>query len=176
MPDQPAWWEIKKPEYSQVWNDINLAFDFTPSTSPWDWPGFREPVPSITYAFSTEEDDAAVDEFFALMKGHIRACARPDEWVYGLDWQHTCCRYNPHLLEEPAPDALGRRVPWEGFLLPDGDYAITLADDWRWGTLGHPWERSLCVFGQPLMDAVAQARPRLLDRIMRVNGRRPPES
>lgn len=175
MPDQPAWWDIKEPECTQVWTDVNLAFDFTPSTSPWDWPGFREPIPSITYGFSNEEDDAAVDEFLVLMTAHICVCARADEWVYGLDWQHICCRYNPHWLDEPAPDALGRRAPWERFLLPDGDYAITLADDWRWGTLGHPWERSLCVFGQPLMDAVVQAKPRLLGHVIRVNGQRQQE-
>ncbi|CAM4135964.1 DUF2716 domain-containing protein [Deinococcus marmoris] len=147
MPDQPVWWEIKEPEDSQVWSDFRLTFDFNPSTSSRDWPSFREPVPSVTCALSTEWDAAASEEFLALMKGHIRACARPDEWVYGLDPHHTCCRYNPHLLEEPAPDALGYRDPWDGFVLPNGDYGITLADDWRWGTLGHPWEWSLCVFG-----------------------------
>ncbi|WP_083810862.1 DUF2716 domain-containing protein [Deinococcus maricopensis] len=37
--------------------------------------------------------------------------------------------------------------PWERGLLPDGDCASTLAPDGLYGTLGHLWELSVCVFG-----------------------------
>lgn len=36
-------------------------------------------------------------------------------------------------------------------VFPDGDYYIAAADDLRWGTFGHPWERSLCVWGDALV-------------------------
>ena len=38
-------------------------------------------------------------------------------------------------------------------VFPDGDYSIFLATDLRLGTFGHPWEETLCVFGQPLLDS-----------------------
>lgn len=163
---------MRDAEYASVWNDFTLAFDFRPSTSPWDWPGFREPAPSVTYALSLQEDDALIDEFYDAMREHLLACARPDEEVYGLDWQHECQRYRPHAVF--GDETAERAVHWTAYLMPDGDYAITLADDWRWGVLGHPWERSICVFGEGLVEAVRTRPPRVFDHVLRVDGRRAP--
>ncbi|MEU2865764.1 DUF2716 domain-containing protein [Streptomyces mirabilis] len=79
-------------------------------------------------------------------------------WI--LDWQHICYRLRPDL---PSTDMFLPRVlegrSREGWPLspyPDGDYYIFLADDLRFGTFGHPWEHSLCVFGAELLEAIAE--------------------
>jgi len=52
-----------------------------------------------------------------------------------------------------------------------GDYFIWLAQDFRYGTFGHPWEPSLCVFGEELLAAVAEIGDEAFGRILRRNGR-----
>jgi hypothetical protein len=47
-----AWQPLTSSEYDDVWNRFEGAFWFTPSMHPEDWPGFREPTPSITYDIS----------------------------------------------------------------------------------------------------------------------------
>jgi len=50
-----------------------------------------------------------------------------------------------------------------GAVFPDGDYHIHLTRDLRLGTFGHPWEETVCVFGDllTLIDAelTAALRP-----------------
>ncbi|WP_354644540.1 DUF2716 domain-containing protein [Kitasatospora camelliae] len=40
----------------------------------------------------------------------------------------------------------------------------------RFGTFGHPWERSLCVLGAGLLDLVEESVHRVLPRVLRRNG------
>ncbi|MFA7767591.1 DUF2716 domain-containing protein [Streptomyces sp. NRRL S-448] len=41
---------------------------------------------------------------------------------------------------------------WPGSVYPDGDYHLYRTPELRFGTFGHPWEHTLCVFGAPLRD------------------------
>ena len=59
--------------------------------------------------------------------------------------------------------AVELRVP----VLPNGDYYLYLAPDLSFGTFGHPWEQTICVFGAPLLAATESNRPRLLTRAVR---------
>lgn len=43
------------------------------------------------------------------------------------------------------------RPGWPGSVYPDGDYYLYLDPELRFGTLGHPWEHTLCMFGAPLL-------------------------
>ncbi|WP_223874522.1 DUF2716 domain-containing protein [Salinispora fenicalii] len=49
-----------------------------------------------------------------------------------------------------------------------------LAEDFRFGTFGHPWELSLCVFGGDLLDLVEADLHTVLGQVMRRNGRQVP--
>ena len=82
-----------------------------------------------------------------------------------LDWQHPCYRFDPF-----GPFTFSETYHGMIPVVPDGDYSIFLADDFSYGTFGHPWEQSICVFGQPLIDVVEHERPRLLGRVVRRNG------
>jgi hypothetical protein len=86
--------------------------------------------------------------------------------VVVLDWQHQTYRCRPHKVrDEEPPDEM-----WPTEIYPNGDYYIWLAGDFRYGTFGHPWEPSLCVFGEELLAAVAEIGDAALGRILRRNG------
>jgi hypothetical protein len=71
----------------------------------------------------------------------------------------------PHQVGRPGkPD-------WPGYVYPDGDYYLYLTGDMRLGTFGHPWERTLCVFGEALLAQVTDRITDLLGAPVRV---RPP--
>ncbi len=82
------------------------------------------------------------------------------------------------VIVEPVPSITYRNMPFEAAdpnawsipVLPDGDYYIFLSPDFRFGTFGHPWEETICVFGQELLDAFAQHPPQLFREIVRSNG------
>ncbi|GAA4586840.1 hypothetical protein GCM10023107_03950 [Actinoplanes octamycinicus] len=64
-----------------------------------------------------------------------------------LDWQHQSYWFRPDLQ-------VRRGDPWPLSVFPDGDYYIFLTEDLTAGTFGHPWEQTLCVFGEPLMTTL----------------------
>ncbi|WP_414646490.1 DUF2716 domain-containing protein [Embleya scabrispora] len=94
-----------------------------------------------------------------------------------LDWQHTCYRLRPDVPETDMflPRVLeGRsREGWPFGLYPDGDYHIFLAQDLRFGTFGHPWEHTLCVFGAELLNVIEQDIHHILGRPLRRDGAPP---
>ena len=65
------------------------------------------------------------------------------------DWVHPSLLFWPHQADRPE-DVPG----WDGGgLFPNGDYTIFVGRDYAFGVLGHPWERSSCVFGEPAVAA-----------------------
>jgi hypothetical protein len=77
--------------------------------------------------------------------------------MFALDWQHTCWSFDPHATFEN----------WEVPLIPNGDYCLFLAPQLEWGWLGHPWEQSICVFGEPLLHTLLANPPALFTKIVR---------
>ena len=67
-------------------------------------------------------------------------------------------------LEDPT---LQGRESWRIPVLPDGDYSIFLAADFRFGIFGHPWEGTWCVFGTKLLAAFETDRPRMFSSELR---------
>jgi Protein of unknown function (DUF2716) len=80
-----------------------------------------------------------------------------------LDWHHQTYRCRPYRIrDEEAPDEM-----WPTEIYPDHDYHVWLVEDLRYGTFGHPWEASLCVFGEELLAAVTEIGDEPLGRILR---------
>jgi hypothetical protein len=44
--------------------------------------------------------------------------------------------------------------PWRVTPLPNGDYYIFLSEVFRTGTFGHPWEETMCIFGDRLLHGL----------------------
>ena len=54
---------------------------------------------------------------------------------------------------------------------PDGDYYCFVDRELRFGTLGHPWEQTLCVFGDQLLAGLEAVFIDLLGLPIRRGGR-----
>lgn len=70
-----------------------------------------------------------------------------DQEMTALDWQHTPYRYSP---ARHAVAGLGWPVP----VFPNGDYYIHLASGLEWGPFGHPWQESLTLWGDALIESL----------------------
>ncbi|WP_406642908.1 DUF2716 domain-containing protein [Amycolatopsis sp. WGS_07] len=162
MADEPAWY----------W--VHDKLRFWPSTFAHDWPGFHEPRPSAAWDLSTGEYDRASAEFrlgpYAVEEHDVaravlaalKETTAEDEWLWVLHWQHQSFKFWPHRMR---PDA-----PWLVSVFPRGDYHLFLAADFSYGTLGHPWERTLCVFGDKLLPAVEKHADGILTNQLRRDG------
>lgn len=163
--DSAAWAQVRDDEAQRLWDRFDAAFRFRPSM--YDLPAIDEPTPSITYALTYEDGTRAEPVWVnrALLTA-LRRVTSIDDGVVVLDWQHPTYRCRPHRVrDEEAPD-----VTWPIEIYPDGDYYIWLAEDFRYGTFGHPWEPSLCVFGEELLTAVAESGDEALGRVLRRSG------
>lgn len=65
-----------------------------------------------------------------------------------LDWQHTPYRYSP------ARHALANIEAWPIPVFPNGDYCIHLGPGAVWGTFGHPWQRTITLWGRCLRESL----------------------
>jgi hypothetical protein len=149
---------LTDPEYGKVWDTFEDRFDFRPSVNG-PFPAISEPPQSITFSLAPNVDDEMLSELqTAIFDAFAVTGAFTDE-IYYLDWQHKCY----------ALDSGSAKNSWtNGF--PDGDYAILLAKNMLSGTFGHPWECSICFFGDQFVSAILRNKPRILGEIIRNKG------
>ncbi|MFF4653738.1 DUF2716 domain-containing protein [Streptomyces sp. NPDC001380] len=169
---------LNRAEYDQAWDRVEASLGFRPSLT--DFPGVREPAPSVTWSLrELREDDPRGhrrDRLIDTVQDALTACTPPGARLLLLNWQHTCWTLRPDL---PSTDDVflprvldGRARPgWPLSPYPDHDYYFFLAEDLGHGTFGHPWEPSLCLFGAPLLQRAADALHRLLPTVLRRDGR-----
>jgi hypothetical protein len=155
-----AWIELPRHRYIQVWDRFDEAFAFNPSVRQEDWPTFRVPVPSVTWRigellaeFAPWSDPRATPYNLALL-GALRALVPEDEPVLALDWQHTSYEFYPHRFREPE-----KVTNWCIPGLPSGEYHIFVTEDHRLGSLGHPWEQTVSVFGEGFVEVYQRLTP-----------------
>ncbi len=168
----PTWEALHYPskEDDTAWNFMDQTLQFQPSVQ--HRPGIVEPIPSLTYdighIYTVNETQARLleDDLNQKTLAALQVCTGPDERLYALDWQHTCYWFYPH-----RPFDADKAEAWGVPVLPNGDYYIFLAEDFRFGIFGHPWEQTMCIFGQPLLDAYSRSRPLLFTRIVRADGK-----
>ncbi|WP_424644844.1 DUF2716 domain-containing protein [Embleya sp. AB8] len=164
--DRPVRMLFDDPEHDDVRDRFEERFTFKPGISV--FPGVVEPPESITWhlaAITDDPDDSTLEELQAVIKRGLRACTSPGEVVYALDWQHQGYRFDPHRVGGPG------RPRRPGSAYPDGDYHLYVTRDVRLGTFGHPWEDSLCVFGDGLPAEVESRLTALLGTVLRRGGR-----
>lgn len=170
-----AWEELSKEEYNPVWDRFDSWFQFSPSVSG-TFPGILEPYPSMVYSI---EDVYSEDVQFYESKTYARynkdlqdkflktfkLLTPPDDWMYALDWQHPCYRFFPHIPFRRKPVSKEWPVP----ILPNGDYFIFLEKDFKYGVFGHPWQETMCIFGEEMLAALENNMPNLFTKIVRDN-------
>ncbi|MEU5261743.1 DUF2716 domain-containing protein [Amycolatopsis sp. NPDC021455] len=131
---------FSEPEHDDIWARFEERFAFRPDTRV--YPGITEPAGSATWHVG-DLDDAQLDALTEIVHTGLRACVEPGEELYWLDWHHAGYRFDPARVDGAGPR-------WPGAVFPDGDYYIHLTGDLRLGTFGHPWEETVCVFGDLL--------------------------
>ena len=173
--DDEVWVELDWDAGKVLWAGFADRYQFRASISPGGWPAIVEPTPSVVWDLRPVfEGDypggftAGSREVAGLVLGTVQDCTEWWESIVFHDWVHPSCLFRPHKVDEPE------EVPgWDvGGLFPNGDYTIFVGRDYAFGILGHPWERSLCVFGQTAMAAFATRNQGILTTVLRRDGRR----
>jgi hypothetical protein len=159
--------ELPEVEYRRVWDRFHTEFGFRPSTNPFEWPAIAEPAASITWSLATLPDEPPyefLDRLVGMVEQGLTSCVGPHGTLFALDWQHTSYQFAPQEVGGPG------QQPWPLSPYPDGDYYIYLSEDFRLGSFGHPWEESLCLFGQELLDSVSAEVDKILGPPIRRSG------
>lgn len=140
-------------EYRQAWAPFDAQFDFRPDFYERIEPAFAAPEGSLVIDLSPVF--GAQGPRFAAGEAAVNAAAlRAFVWLAGdqelvaLDWQHTPYSYSP------ADHAVAGLHDWPVPVFPNGDYCIHYAPGLRWGTLGHPWQQTLTLWGDDLASSL----------------------
>lgn len=149
---------------NSIWERFYAQFHFAPSSHT--FPSIREPSPSVSYSIAEAFDGRprngveVMPRFYETALRVCEAIAGPAGQLIALDWQHVCYYFDPSVHKEE----------WEISPLPNGDYYIFLSTDLADGWFGHPWEKSICVFGRRALRAVEQDPPWLFRAPIRRDG------
>jgi hypothetical protein len=169
----PAWREIlDKAEVRRIGRRFKEEFLFRAGTEPLDWPGIREPVPSITYQITEiwqgdiTRFNALTDDLCSSILAAFREIVPVGQRVTAWDPYHQLYEWDPHQFGKPLP-----RANWPILPLPNSEYTIFLDASWQNGLFGHPWEQTLCVIGDSFVGALAHSPVKLLHYIVRRDGR-----
>ncbi|MDE5414265.1 DUF2716 domain-containing protein [Alkalihalobacterium chitinilyticum] len=158
------WLVLTKSERDKVWNKVYDDLKFKPSITY--FPSFQVPSPYITFDishyFRQSEDMNAYDDLEEKALLVFQQNTLKDESIYALNWQHECYWVNPHL--ELKKDEFNE---WKVPIFPNGDYYFFIHKNFRWGYLGHPWEKTVTVFGKEVVTAFKKHQPIMFQRILR---------
>lgn len=124
------------------------------------------PSPFITYDisryFGEFVDLDAYDELEEKALLVFKENTAWNEYIMALDWQHECYWVNPHLKFDR-----NEFDEWIIPIIPNGDYYFFIQKDLKWGYLGHPWEKSITIFGKELIESIKQNKPEMFYKILR---------
>lgn len=146
------------------WDEFVDRFGFRPGVSADTWPAIAEPAPSMTFGLTTPAgarragSDAVNAEALRCFVAEFAA----DPTFLVFDWNHPSHRFDAAVH---ARDSDEWRVP----VYPDGDYCVFVREDLTEGTFGHPWERTLCVFGDRLVASLGRTLAAWLP-VVRIDG------
>ncbi len=138
-------------DHERFWLLVDDTFHFRPSMKPERWPGIDEPTDSITFSLRPILDkgpggfEAGRGALNAEVLRALVTTFEPDEVLVALDWQHPSYWFRPHAHALTGGE-------WAVSAYPDGDYYLLFSQDLSIGTFGHPWEESICVIGEPLLE------------------------
>ena len=148
------------PQDRDLWDEFERKFRFTPNY-PATTPAIDEPPGSVTVdlapifgASNNVEFNTGAEQVDQLVLESFRRVFDDTTRLLVLDWQHSSYWFRPHAIADAT-----RWPQWPVTPFPDGDYYIFLTEDMSQGTFGHPWEQTLCVFGNDLVDDLVPTLP-----------------
>ncbi|SFR20309.1 Protein of unknown function [Lentzea waywayandensis] len=149
----PAIRPVGEAEYRDLLERFKQRFEFNASMH--DFPGITEPADSVTWSNLLD----AADEAAPAVRRALKACVQPGELIFFADPYHLGSAADLHRVDGPG------QPRWLQSAIPDGDYAINTPYDLRFGTFGHPWEDSLCAWGEDLLAEVSDELDALMPRL-----------
>ncbi|MGH0552063.1 DUF2716 domain-containing protein [Bacillus pretiosus] len=159
-----SWMEFTDKEDGQILDQIYCELKFSPSVSI--FPSFKVPSPFVTYDisqyFGELVDLKVFDDLESKAIQAFKEKTVSNEYIKALDWQHECYWVNPHLEFER-----NEFNEWIIPLFPNGDYYFFIQKDFKWGYLGHPWEKSITIFGKELIGSFEQNKPEMFQNLLR---------
>lgn len=160
-----AWQRLSFAEGDAVWAPFKQQYGFRPGVDPATWPAIREPAGSVTFdlapVWTGPRRTVTEDDVNAVILRACQAISAVEDAMVVLDWQHPCYLFWPHRWTDTDADA------WPIQPTPNGDYYIFLTRELSQGSFGHPWEKTLCVFGADFTAAAVPALTSLLPVLRR---------
>lgn len=149
MTNEGVWREI---DHDEAWGPFDRQFSSDPDYSERDRPAIQLPVGALVIDLAPIFENEG-PRFAAGAAAVETSAFRSFVWLaeheelVALDWQHPSYRYSPagHVLTDAEPV-----VP----VFPNGDYYAHMTSDLRWGTFGHPWQRTLTIWGDELVASL----------------------
>jgi hypothetical protein len=161
-----GWQKLTVEEKEDIWERFDSQFGFYQRRMKVNSPAIAEPTPSLTWAILAGSECRDADLTLKVLAGLQRA-TKPGERLYALDslrwYEHYT--FDPHRLESTSRDN------WALPVYTDDNYAIVLAPDFRFGVFGNPLEKTLCIFGSQLIEAMGDDLPQAFGRVVRKNGK-----
>jgi hypothetical protein len=153
-----GWVEIPDVENEELWATFTTRFAFRRSVSPDEGPAIQEPVPSVTWSLS------GVREVYATDAQQFRAVERRSREqliqvllgiglkapMYALELNHAGYAFDPSVVSHRSVDK------WPVPLIPIHNYSLFVDPALSLGLFGQPWEGSICVFGDLLVERLAR--------------------
>lgn len=164
-----CWQRLTVDEKDELWERFDAKFAFYQRRTNTDSPATVEPTPSVTWAVESAPtlcEGGTADLTLKVLAG-LQKVTKPGERLYALNFLHwyNHYRFDPHRLKSADLDS------WALPVYTNDNYSIFLAPDFRFGFFGNPLEKTFCVFGQELLDAISNDRPLIFERVVRKDGK-----
>jgi hypothetical protein len=163
-----GWKRLTTEEKDEVWEQFDSKFEFYQRRLNLQFPTIRGPAPSRTWdvVSAPAPQEADVAELTLKILTALQRATRPGERLYALDFPHWYEHYtfDPHTLTSASRDC------WALPVYSDDIFTIFLAPDFRFGVVGNPVERTLCIYGEDLLAALGNDLPRMLGNMVRKDG------
>ncbi|MFO0881260.1 MAG: DUF2716 domain-containing protein [Gemmataceae bacterium] len=154
-----GWTPIADAENEELWATFTTRFSFRRSVSRSEGPAIKEPAPFVTWSVS------GVRELYAMDAQQFRAI----EWrsreqllqalvglgnlvgrMYALDLNHAGHSFDPNVVAHRSVDK------WPVPLIPIHNYSLFVDPTFSVGLFSDPWEESICVFGESLVEQLVR--------------------
>jgi hypothetical protein len=156
------WTKLTDAEQNEVWGRFFQEFSFRPSVRSVDWPSITTEreihIFSIDGFWENKYDEASQINFLQKAIDAFVDITEPGELVFALDWQHEGFYIDPRKLTPGLMIDYATSSTVVSFL-PDGDYYIFIAKDFKNIWFGHPWEKTVTVIGDKLIKAIKARQP-----------------
>ncbi|MBO0453180.1 DUF2716 domain-containing protein [Candidatus Enterococcus murrayae] len=159
MQEQQEWEILSDQRSEELWKIVYQRFSFEPDYSAKDV-RYTLTEPYDLYSCKDVGAIATSDpNWRETIRSIFCACLKDQEYMYALDWQHTCYKYYPQVkIRKENPtfilDAQGGYFAYFPEYYPDGDYYLFFSKDLSWGYLTDPWRQHIFVYGEQLRKEI----------------------